>query len=145
MSNHAFSAAEQRAVYRAIAERRDMRRFVPGAEVPEDVLARLLHAAHAAPTIAFMTLALAQIAHLGNARSRGPVLRLRRALANPHAIVGAGIAVLLQLAAAAIDPLARVLRVTPLEPIDWLVIVALAAVPAVVGQMLKALGQRETE
>ncbi len=54
------------------------------------------------------------------------------------------IAVLLQLSAAAIDPLARVLRVTPLEPIDWLVIVALAAVPAVVGQMLKALGQRET-
>jgi hypothetical protein len=64
---------------------------------------------------------------------------LSRALANPHAIAGAGIAVLLQLSAAAIDPLARVLRVTPLEPVDWLVIVALAAVPAVVGQVLKAL------
>ncbi len=50
----------------------------------------LRHAPAAAPTVAFMTLALAQIAHLGNARSRGPVLRLRRALANPHAIVGAG-------------------------------------------------------
>jgi P-type Ca2+ transporter type 2C len=99
----------------------------------------LRHAPDAAPTIAFMTLALAQIGHLGNARSRGPVLRLRRALANPHAIVGAAIAVLLQLSAAAIDPLARVLRVTPLEPTDWLVIVALAAVPAVVGQLLKAL------
>ncbi len=104
----------------------------------------LRYAPAAAPTVAFMTLALAQIAHLGNARSRGPVLRLRRALANPHAIVGAAIAVLLQLSAAAIDPLARVLRVTPLEPRDWFVIVALAAVPAVVGQMLKALGQRET-
>jgi 5,6-dimethylbenzimidazole synthase len=54
VSNHAFSAAEQRAVYRAIAERRDMRRFVPGAEVPEDVLARLLHAAHAAPNVGLM-------------------------------------------------------------------------------------------
>ena len=30
-----------------------------------------------APTMAFMTLALAQIAHLGNARSRGPVLAAR--------------------------------------------------------------------
>jgi hypothetical protein len=50
----------------------------------------------------------------------------------------------LQLSAAAIDPLARVLRVTPLEPRDWLVIVTLAAVPAVVGQMLKAVrGRRE--
>jgi P-type Ca2+ transporter type 2C len=99
----------------------------------------LRHTPDAAPTIAFMTLALAQIGHLGNARSRGPVLRLRRALANPYAILGAAIALLLQLSAAAIDPLARVLRVTPLEPVDWLVIVALAAVPAVVGQVLKVL------
>jgi 5,6-dimethylbenzimidazole synthase len=54
VSEHAFSAPERRAVYRAIAERRDMRRFVPGAEVPEDVLARLLRAAHAAPSVGLM-------------------------------------------------------------------------------------------
>jgi 5,6-dimethylbenzimidazole synthase len=54
VNEHAFSAAEQRAVYRAIAERRDMRRFVPGAVVPEDVLARLLGAAHAAPSVGLM-------------------------------------------------------------------------------------------
>ena len=41
VTEHAFSATERRAVYRAIAERRDMRRFVPNATVPEDVLARL--------------------------------------------------------------------------------------------------------
>jgi 5,6-dimethylbenzimidazole synthase len=51
---HAFSATERQAVYRAIVERRDMRRFVPGAEVPEDVLARLLQAAHAAPSVGLM-------------------------------------------------------------------------------------------
>ncbi|AGB26024.1 cob(II)yrinic acid a,c-diamide reductase [Mycobacterium sp. JS623] len=54
VSEHAFSATERTAVYRAIAERRDMRRFVPGAEVPEDVLARLLQAAHAAPSVGLM-------------------------------------------------------------------------------------------
>lgn len=37
-----------------IAERRDMRRFVPGTEVPEDVLVRLLQAAHAAPSVGLM-------------------------------------------------------------------------------------------
>jgi Ca2+-transporting ATPase len=105
----------------------------------------LRYAPEAAPTIAFMTLALAQIGHLGNARSRGPVLRLRRALANPYAILGAGIAVLLQLSAAMVDSLARVLRVTPLQPIDWFVILTLAAVPAVVGQMLKVVGNARTE
>ena len=54
MTDHAFSPQEQRAVYRVISERRDMRRFVTGAEVPEDVLARLLQAAHAAPSVGLM-------------------------------------------------------------------------------------------
>lgn len=54
MNQHAFDVEERRAVYRVIAERRDMRRFVSGAEVPEDVLARLLQAAHAAPSVGLM-------------------------------------------------------------------------------------------
>lgn len=54
MTDHAFPDAECRAVYRAIAERRDMRRFVPGKKVPDDVLARLLAAAHAAPNVGLM-------------------------------------------------------------------------------------------
>lgn len=54
MSEHAFSADEQRAVYRAIAERRDMRRFTPDAVVGDDVLGRLLGAAHAAPSVGLM-------------------------------------------------------------------------------------------
>lgn len=53
VEQHAFSAAERRAVYRVIAERRDMRRFTPG-EVPDEVLARLLAAAHAAPSVGLM-------------------------------------------------------------------------------------------
>lgn len=53
MGEHAFSADERRAVYRVIAERRDMRRFA-GGDVPEDVLARLLAAAHAAPSVGLM-------------------------------------------------------------------------------------------
>ncbi|OBG87187.1 5,6-dimethylbenzimidazole synthase [Mycobacterium sp. E136] len=54
MNQHAFDIEERRAVYRVIAERRDMRRFVSGAVVPEDVLARLLQAAHAAPSVGLM-------------------------------------------------------------------------------------------
>jgi 5,6-dimethylbenzimidazole synthase len=54
VGEHAFSADERRAVYRVIAERRDMRRFAAGAVVPEDVLARLLQAAHAAPSVGLM-------------------------------------------------------------------------------------------
>jgi 5,6-dimethylbenzimidazole synthase len=54
VTEHAFSAQERRAVYRVIHERRDMRRFSPGATVPDKVLARLLAAAHAAPSVGLM-------------------------------------------------------------------------------------------
>src|ERR1700710_1157126 len=54
MTDDAFTAQERRAVYRVISERRDMRRFIPGGEVPEEVLARLLQAAHAAPSVGLM-------------------------------------------------------------------------------------------
>jgi len=53
MSEHAYSEAERAAVYRAIAERRDMRHFVQGQVAPE-VLQRLLAAAHQAPSVGLM-------------------------------------------------------------------------------------------
>lgn len=53
MSEQAFSAAERAAVYRAIAERRDMRHFAGGTVAPE-LLARLLEAAHQAPSVGLM-------------------------------------------------------------------------------------------
>ncbi|MFK3974582.1 5,6-dimethylbenzimidazole synthase [Pseudomonas sp. NPDC087358] len=53
MTDHAFSADERAAVYRAIAERRDMRHFSGGAVAPK-LLARLLEAAHQAPSVGLM-------------------------------------------------------------------------------------------
>lgn len=53
MSEFAFTEAERAAVYRAIAERRDMRHFRRGPVEPA-VLLRLLQAAHAAPSVGLM-------------------------------------------------------------------------------------------
>ncbi|TWI53756.1 cob(II)yrinic acid a,c-diamide reductase [Pseudomonas duriflava] len=53
MNKHAFSSAEQAAVYRVIAERRDMRHFC-GGHVPDEQLLRLLSAAHHAPSVGLM-------------------------------------------------------------------------------------------
>ena len=53
MSDQAFTDAERAAVYRAIGERRDMRHFIKG-EVAPEVLARLLEAAHHAPSVGLM-------------------------------------------------------------------------------------------
>jgi 5,6-dimethylbenzimidazole synthase len=51
--DHRFSEMERAAVYRAIAERRDMRHFRPGTVDP-DTLRRLLAAAHCAPSVGLM-------------------------------------------------------------------------------------------
>ena len=48
-----FSVAEREAVYRAIRERRDCRTFLPDA-LPDDLITRLLDAAHHAPSVGFM-------------------------------------------------------------------------------------------
>jgi len=53
-SNHRFSDAERRGLYRAIHERRDVRSQFLSDQIPADVLTRLLEAAHHAPSVGFM-------------------------------------------------------------------------------------------
>jgi 5,6-dimethylbenzimidazole synthase len=55
MSPHSsFSEAEREAVYRVIAERRDVRRGFLDTPLPDDLVERLLTAAHSAPSVGFM-------------------------------------------------------------------------------------------
>ena len=89
-----------------------------------------------ASTIAFMTLALAQIAHLGNARSDRHVLAPRRVAANGFALLGVTMAVALQLLTTT-PQLARFLDVASLDTREWLSVAAWAALPAVSGQLWK--------
>jgi len=53
MINHSYSDLEKEAIYKVIAERRDMRHFLPTAIAPE-LLSKLLHAAHHAPSVGLM-------------------------------------------------------------------------------------------
>jgi Ca2+-transporting ATPase len=93
-----------------------------------------------ASTLAFLALALAQVFHLGNARSAGAVLSWRRMMGNRFALGAVALAVVLQILAVTVPPLARVLRVQPPDARDWLVVLALAALPAVIGQGWKLMG-----
>ncbi|MET0398321.1 MAG: HAD-IC family P-type ATPase [Longimicrobiaceae bacterium] len=94
-----------------------------------------------AGTVACITLALAQVFHLGNARSLDPVLAPRRALANRWALGSVVLVLALQGAAVYYAPLAGLLGMTSLPLRDWMVMVPLALVPAVVGQGLKTFRQ----
>jgi P-type Ca2+ transporter type 2C len=93
-----------------------------------------------ARTVGFMTLALAQILHLGNARSADPVLAPARVVANRWALGALGLTLLLQAATTSLAPLRTVLGVVPLTLADWAFVMTLAAIPAVVGQYLKTMG-----
>jgi 5,6-dimethylbenzimidazole synthase len=54
MTNHGFPDEQREGLYRAIRERRDVRsQFLPDVIAPE-ILARLLQAAHLAPSVGFM-------------------------------------------------------------------------------------------
>ena len=50
---HSFSEQDKAAIYRVIAERRDMRHFLSD-PIPPELLTRLLQAAHLAPSVGFM-------------------------------------------------------------------------------------------
>jgi hypothetical protein len=61
----------------------------------------------------------------------------RSAAAIPYAIGAAALSIGLQVATMYVDPLPRLLRVTPLDADEWLVVAGCALVPAVAGQALK--------
>lgn len=52
-ANHSYSDEDKRAVYKAMAERRDMRHF-NSEPVADDILCRVLNAAHMAPSVGLM-------------------------------------------------------------------------------------------
>jgi Ca2+-transporting ATPase len=92
-----------------------------------------------ARSLAFLTLAFAQIFHLGNARSELPVTAPGRALSNQFAVSAVVLTVGLQLVAALLSPLAGILRIEPLGLSDWAVVAVLSLVPALLGQGFKTL------
>jgi 5,6-dimethylbenzimidazole synthase len=53
MSNHSYSDQEKAAIYKVIAERRDMRHFLPN-PIASELLTKLLEAAHHAPSVGLM-------------------------------------------------------------------------------------------
>jgi Ca2+-transporting ATPase len=95
-----------------------------------------------AVTMAFMTLAFAQVLHLGNARSAGAVVKPARIISNPWAIAGAGLAGGLQLLAIFWAPLREVLHLVPLDGREWMITAGCAVAPAVIGQVVKSVTAR---
>jgi Ca2+-transporting ATPase len=97
-----------------------------------------------AGTVAFLTLAVAQVLHLGNARSSLPMIHPKRLLANRAALALGAVSLALVAATSQLAPLARVLSLESIGPAEWAVVVIAGALPAVAGQLWRWLraGQR---
>lgn len=96
-----------------------------------------------AVTMSFTVLALAQIFHLGNARSVGPVTSRRRMFSNPYAVGAFVLTIALQVLAVAFRPLGNVLGTVPLERVGWLIAFGLAVLPGILGQLWKLTYARD--
>jgi len=96
-----------------------------------------------AVTMAFATLAFAQLFHLGTARARDPVLRPSRAFANRWALGAVALVLLLQGLALYWPPLMSILGTTPLSIGDVGIALGLAVMPAAIGQLIR-LRRRES-
>ena len=107
-----------------------------GAITPEDLDPRR------PTTLAFMTLALAQLLHVFNARGHDAVLFSRRILRNRWIGGALALTVSLQLCALYFPPLRTVLRTVPLSAREWLVVIAAASTPLLLGQLGMLLRQR---
>jgi Ca2+-transporting ATPase len=97
-----------------------------------------------AVTMSFLALSLAQIFHLGNARSRDAMLSFRALLSNRYALGAVILTLGLQVMALHFPPLARILRTHPLTVEEWLVALGFGIVPAVIGQGIKLWRERSS-
>jgi Ca2+-transporting ATPase len=90
-----------------------------------------------AVTLSFMTLALAQLLHVFNARSFRPMGLRREIFSNRWLWAALVLSVSLQCAAVYHPALAAVLDTRPLGAMDWAVVIPAAMMPLVVGQLWK--------
>jgi Ca2+-transporting ATPase len=95
-----------------------------------------------ATTMAFSTLALAQVVHAFNARSQRRSLFTSQLFTNGWLWAAVGFCVLLQVAAISLPMLQRVLRTVPLTAREWGVVLGCSVAPLAIVELLKVAAPR---
>ncbi len=92
-------------------------------------------------SMAFLVVAMAQLLHALNARTKLPVLFSRRLWSNPWMTAGLGLSVGLMVAAVQVPALREVLGVQVISGSDALIVLACALIPLLAGQFSKWVQQ----
>ncbi len=98
-----------------------------------------------AVTLSFMTLALAQVFHAFNVRSKTESALTRDVFSNLWLWGALGVCLLLQLAAVYVPVLQRALRTVPPSGRDWMAIAALSLLPVLVVEVVKLAQRRRRQ
>ena len=96
-----------------------------------------------ATTMAFMTLALAQVFHAFDARSQNRSIFTSRLFTNGWLWGAVAICLILQVAAVYLPLLQRVLRTVPPTPLEWAVIAGCSLLPVAVVELVKLMTRAE--
>jgi Ca2+-transporting ATPase len=95
-----------------------------------------------ARTMAFSTMAIGQLFHIFNVRTKNTFGIDRTILKNPYLIGAFLISIVLQLAAVYLPFLNRVLETVPLDFYKWMLILAGSVVPTIIIQLFRLYRQR---
>jgi Ca2+-transporting ATPase len=90
-----------------------------------------------AVTVSFLTLALAQLWHVFNMRSKGTKLFKNEVVENPYIWAALGLCILLLLAAVYVPLLSEVLKLTNPGLNGWILIVVASLITCLIGQLCK--------
>ena len=96
-----------------------------------------------AVTIAFLTLALAQLWHVFNMRDAGTALLVNEVTRNPYVWAALGLCLGLILSAVYLPGLSAILGLSPPTAAGWGLAAAFSLVPCVLGQIAKAVSSRD--
>jgi Ca2+-transporting ATPase len=96
-----------------------------------------------ATTMAFLTLALSQVAHAYNTRSQRHSVFTARLFTNGWLWAAALICLLLQIAAVSAPPLPRVLHTMPPMASEWAVIAACSLAPVAIVELVKFVARQD--
>ncbi|MBQ5313387.1 MAG: cation-translocating P-type ATPase, partial [Oscillospiraceae bacterium] len=95
-----------------------------------------------AGTMAFCVLSLSQLFHAFNMRSDKSVLG-RRLFENKVLVFSLILGIILQVAVVSVPQIASVFKVSPLSPLQWIVVGVLAFMPIVVVELQKGVSKKE--
>ncbi|WP_312371538.1 cation-translocating P-type ATPase C-terminal domain-containing protein, partial [Lachnoclostridium sp.] len=92
-------------------------------------------------TMAFTVLSLSQLFHAFNMRSEHSIFKIGL-LRNKQMVISFLVCSFLQIAVVSYEPFAKIFKVTPMLPFQWVIVSILSIIPIIIIELQKAVSNR---